>query len=215
MNSVTTSANRQTWLQALLRPQVLDRAEQAGVVVLFSFLCWRMLDTANPFASWAMASEFAVLVFVLLRRPTQAISVKLGDWLLACTATFAPLMIRPAENHFPELADVALFLLVVGNVWQIAAKLILRRSFGIAPANRGIKISGPYRYMRHPIYAGYLLVHLGLLAGMFSWYNLTLYAVAWTAQIYRLLAEERLLSQDPVYADYMGKVRWRLLPGIF
>jgi protein-S-isoprenylcysteine O-methyltransferase Ste14 len=174
-----------------------------------------MLHSDNPYAVLVTASEFAVLIFTLLRRPTKSISVNLGDWMLACTATFAPLMLMPAEESFPELANIGLFLLIVGNVWQAAAKFVLRRSFGIAPANRGIKVSGPYRYMRHPMYAGYLFVHLGALVVMFSWFNLLVYAIGWTAQIRRLLAEERLLSNDPVYAEYMGEVRWRLLPGLF
>jgi protein-S-isoprenylcysteine O-methyltransferase Ste14 len=69
--------------------------------------------------------------------------------------------------------------------------------------------------MRHPMYAGYLLVHIGVMVVMFSWHNLLIYLIGWTAQIRRLLAEERLLSSDPAYAQYMGEVRWRLLPGIF
>ncbi len=199
----------------ILRPQVLDRAEQVGIVLLWAPFAWRMLHSDNPYAALVILSEFAILVFALLRRPTTAISVNLGDWLLACTATFAPLMIMPSPPSFPALADVGLFLLIVGNFWQCAAKLVLRRSFGIAPANRGIKVGGPYRYMRHPMYAGYLFVHMGILTVMFSWFNLLVYLIGWTAQIRRLLAEERLLSSDPEYAAYMGTVRWRLIPGIF
>jgi protein-S-isoprenylcysteine O-methyltransferase Ste14 len=69
--------------------------------------------------------------------------------------------------------------------------------------------------MRHPMYAGYLLVHIGVMVLMFSWHNLLIYLIGWTAQIRRLLAEERLLSDDPAYAQYISEVRWRLLPGIF
>lgn len=212
MSIAATGSNLRIWL---LQPQVLDRIEQIGIVVLWCPFAWRMLQSTNPYAAAVMLSEFAVLIFTLLRRPTTAISVNLGDWLLACTATLAPLLLVPADDSFPALADVGLFLLIVGNVWQCWAKLILRRSFGIAPANRGIKISGPYRYMRHPMYAGYLFVHIGVLVVMFSWHNLLIYLIGWTAQIRRLLAEERLLSQDPTYGTYMGQVRWRLLPGIF
>lgn len=212
MNTAATGSGLRAWL---LRPQVLDRVEQLGIVFFWGPFAWRMLQSTNPYAAAVMFSELAVLVFTLLRRPTTAISVNLGDWLLACTATLAPLMLVPAEDSFPALAGLGLFLLIVGNVWQCAAKLILRRSFGIAPANRGIKVSGPYRYMRHPMYAGYLFVHIGALVLMFSWHNLLIYLIGWAAQIRRLLAEEHLLGSDPTYASYMGKVRWRLLPGIF
>jgi len=50
---------------------------------------------------------------------------------------------------------------------------------------------------------------------MFSPINMVIYAIGWWAQILRILAEERLLSQDPEYAAYMTTVRWRLIPGVF
>jgi protein-S-isoprenylcysteine O-methyltransferase Ste14 len=65
------------------------------------------------------------------------------------------------------------------------------------------------------MYAGYLAVHIGIMILMPSPVNLVIYAIAWWAQILRLLAEEALLSQDPAYAAFMAKVRWRLVPGVF
>ena len=98
---------------------------------------------------------------------------------------------------------------------QVGAKLSLRRSFGIAPANRGVKVDGLYRLVRHPMYFGYLLMHISYLALNPTLANAAIYALGWAAQIRRLLAEEALLGQDPAYAAYMQKVRWHLLPGIF
>jgi protein-S-isoprenylcysteine O-methyltransferase Ste14 len=199
----------------LLRPRVLDRAEQVVILLMWAVFTWRMVHAPNAFAPVVMVSETAVMLFTLVRRPTDAISLRLGDWLLAATATAAPLLIVPAANSLPELAGIGLFLLLFGNCWQAWAKLILRRSFGIAPANRGVKITGAYRFMRHPMYAGYLLVHLGVLVVMFSPVNLAIYAVGWTAQILRLRAEERLLGECPAYRQYMRQVRRRLIPGVF
>lgn len=199
----------------LLRPRVLDRIEQLVILLMWGVFAWRMLHAPNAYAPAIMVSETAVMVFTIIRRPTATISLRLGDWLLAMTATIAPLLIIPNADPFPAIAGIALFLIFVGNCWQAWAKLILRRSFGIAPANRGIKISGCYKFMRHPMYAGYLIVHLGALAVMFSLYNLAIYTIGWTAQILRLLAEERLLSRDPAYRQYMAKVPWRLIPGVF
>ena len=39
--------------------------------------------------------------------------------------------------------------------------MALGRSFGVAPANRGIVVRGPYSFVRHPIYTGYLITHTG------------------------------------------------------
>ena len=40
--------------------------------------------------------------------------------------------------------------MLIGLYVQISGKLILGRSFGLIAANRGIKVAGPYRIVRHP-----------------------------------------------------------------
>ena len=211
MDASTTTAKRPFWL----RPQVLDRAEQVIVILLWAALVRRVLESMNAYAPLLLLSETAVMLFVLIRRPTQAISMRLGDWLLAIIATAAPLLIQPVSDPAPMLAPLGVALMFFGNCFQIWAKLALRRSFGIAPANRGVKVTGPYRLVRHPMYAGYLVVHIGVLVLMASPLNVLIYGIGWWAQVRRLLAEEALLSRDPAYADYMTRVRWRLLPGLF
>lgn len=213
MDDTAISVNSHRFV--LLRPRVLDRIEQVVIVLAWAVFAWRMIHALNVYAPTVMISETAVMLFTLVRRPTEAISLRLGDWMLASTATIAPLLIIPTADPFPRVALAGVFLILFGSCWQAWAKLILRRSFGITAANRGVKITGPYRFMRHPMYAGYLMVHIGVLTVMFSPYNLMLYGICWTAQILRLLAEERLLSEDPIYRDYMRQVRWRLIPGVF
>lgn len=200
---------------AWLRPAVLDRAEQVVIVLLWIVLAARVEVSGNAWAPLLLISETAVAVFALIRRPTEKLSMELGDWLLAMTATCAGLLVIPGVLLLPVLAPLGVFLAVLGNGIQAWAKLVLRRSFGVAPANRGVKISGPYRFVRHPMYAGYALVHMAVVILMFHPINLVIYAIGWWAQILRLKAEERLLAQDPAYADYMTRVRWRLIPGLF
>jgi len=197
------------------RPRVMDRIEQVAIVVLWIFLVQRVEISGNPYAPLLLLSETAVAIFALIRRPTDKLSMELGDWLLAITATCAGLLIIPGATLFPAIAPLGVALAIGGNLIQAWAKLVLRRSFGVAPANRGLKLTGPYRLVRHPMYAGYLLVHIGVLILMFSPINVVIYAIGWWAQILRILAEERLLGQDPAYAEYMTRVRWRLVPGLF
>lgn len=213
MTGTTATANPPRWLT----PAQLDRAEQVVIVCLWVLLARRVYGAANPFAPLVMIAETSVVIFVLLRRPTQAISMRLGDWLLAATATYAPLFIQPADtpDALRYVIPLALVLVGFGNAVQLAAKLFLRRSFGIAPANRGIKTDGMYRFVRHPMYAGYLFVHIGILLLMPTVLNAVIYGIGWYAQILRLLAEERLLGEDPAYRDFMTKTRWRLVPGVF
>lgn len=197
------------------RPAVLDRAEQVIVVVLFTLLALRVFASPNPTAPLLLASEATVAFFVLIRRPTGDISLRPGDWMLAITATAAPLLFVPGADTPEWLIYPGIPLVFAGMAWQIAAKLVLRRSFGVAPANRGVKKGGPYKFMRHPIYAGYLATHIGLMLLMPSWFNAAVYALAWWAQILRIQAEENYLMQDASYQAYAAEVRWRLVPGVY
>ncbi len=198
-------------------PARLDRFEQIGIVLLWMLLVRRVIAASNPLAPLILVAETAVVIFVLVRRPAAAISLRPSDWLLAITATFAPLLIQPVDTPaaLHALIPLAVGLAVVGNCVQLAAKMFLRRSFGIAPANRGVKTDGMYKLVRHPMYAGYLLVHIGILILMPTVLNFVIYAIGWWAQILRLLAEERLLSEDPAYRAFCTTTRWRLIPGLF
>ena len=201
-------------------PALLDRAEQVIVALLWVWLSWRasqaFLQTHDPAALMVPAGELSVLIFILIRRPTSAITLNIGDWLLAITATAAPLFTAVvAHSPLPQLEPLAMGLFFAGVFVQVGAKLSLRRSFGIAPANRGVKVDGLYRLVRHPMYFGYLLMHISYLALNPTLANAAIYALGWAAQIRRLLAEEALLGQDPAYQAYMQRVRWHLLPGVF
>jgi protein-S-isoprenylcysteine O-methyltransferase Ste14 len=112
-------------------------------------------------------------------------------------------------------AVAAVMLMFVGVSIQVMGKMYLGRSFGIIAANRGVKVSGPYRVVRHPIYAGYTMTHIGFLLYYPCWQNLILYTVALGLQIVRILKEERVLSEDPAYRELMQTTRYRLLPGVF
>lgn len=213
--SPETTAATAKGAPAWLTPRRLDRIEQITIVALWSLLTWRVLNSDNPMAPLLLLAESTILLFVLIRRPTEQISMRLGDWLLAATATYAPLLIIPSQELWPALEPVAIALVLAGMTIQITGKLFLRRSFGIAPANRGIKRDGMYRLVRHPIYAGYLVTHIGLIMVMPSLINLVIYVIGWWAQILRIEAEEKLLGQDPDYRDYMQQTRWRLIPGIY
>ncbi|MGF6726290.1 protein-S-isoprenylcysteine O-methyltransferase Ste14 [Paraburkholderia sp. GAS41] len=121
--------------------------------------------------------------------------------------------IEPGIHLIPEA--VAVGLQCTGILIQIGAKLTLRRSFGFLPANRGVVVGGPYRIVRHPIYFGYVIRDLGFLLPNFGIQNAAVLAVHLCVQICRILREERVLSKDSSYREYMSRVRYRLLVGVF
>jgi protein-S-isoprenylcysteine O-methyltransferase Ste14 len=76
--------------------------------------------------------------------------------------------------------------------------------------------SGPYRYVRHPFYTGAMLYFLGSPLLLGSWLGLALAPLLIAAVAFRAVMEERLLAAElDGYAAYAGRVRWRLVPGIW
>ncbi len=126
---------------------------------------------------------------------------------------FLAFRIEPGSHLLPEA--VAAGLQIAGMVIQVSAKLSLRRSFGILPANRGVVVSGPYRFLRHPIYFGYTINQAGFLLSNFGVQNLVVLVILWGLQIFRVVREERVLVKDVRYREYAARVRYRFIPGVF
>lgn len=75
---------------------------------------------------------------------------------------------------------------------------------------------GPYCYIRHPMYAGMVLMGIGIPLALASWWALAP-GLMWSVTfVLRTAQEDRVLQRDlPGYADYARQVRYRLIPGIW
>ena len=206
-----------TWLPKLKPSRVmpLDVFERAVVLLVFGHFAFVMVGKASVLSLFLLASESLPVFLILTRRPASALSDKTVDWLLALMGTILPLLAAPVASGALVPPALSGGIMLIGLYVQISAKLILGRSFGLIAANRGIKVAGPYRIVRHPIYAGYTIIHVGFLLGFPSLWNLVLYSTQLTIQLARVLREELLLNQDQSYRDYAARVRYRLIPMIF
>jgi protein-S-isoprenylcysteine O-methyltransferase Ste14 len=82
----------------------------------------------------------------------------------------------------------------------------------LAPDQKVIS-TGPYALVRHPMYAGGLVLLLGMPMALGSWWGLLVLVVIMPALIWRLVDEEKFLVRNlPGYREYQGKVRYRLIP---
>lgn len=206
-------------LRGLATPsaRVMDRLEQGVLLVFFALLCWRLLPGSLQAHQWnglmILVSESTILFFVLIRRPTDRITASPVDWVVALGGAVAPLLVESGSATF--LPGLGLALMMAGWVIHTGAKLSLRRSFGIVPANRGVKTTGLYGLVRHPMYLGYLVTHVGFFLSAPSIWNYLVYVVAWACFAIRIRAEERVLSMSAEYQAYRAKVRYRLIPGLW
>lgn len=185
---------------------------------LLSF-AWRILSEFKATGNWlllgVLLGEAIVIVLVLIApRPSRVtLTPAAMIFTVAATTYFMVVSVKPAPPWVHPL--VPAFFILAGIALQVVAKLALGRSFGLLPALRTVKRHGPYRVVRHPIYAGYLCTHVGFFLVATSLHNLVVFAILYACQVMRILEEERILSTDPSYAQYMKEVRWRLVPGLF
>jgi protein-S-isoprenylcysteine O-methyltransferase Ste14 len=187
----------------------------AGLYVLF------IIRHADAFVATHAPTLLAIVVLetmvvtMFLTRRDASVS-NLSPLALTATAlgTFSTLLMAPIERSgVPSFVTVGIQLLGLGMA--IVALGSLRRSFGLVPANRGVQTSGMYRFVRHPLYASYLVTFAGYLLAYPAARNFALLAASIVGQLLRMSLEERLLLRDQQYADYAARTRFRLIPGVY
>jgi protein-S-isoprenylcysteine O-methyltransferase Ste14 len=189
-------------------------AERIFLLLLSGSIIWRLAPafTFHPQIVLVLASEILGVIFLLFQRK--------GTWAtsayttaIAFLGTSFPLLVS-GEGHTLAPNNVTAAVILFGTGLAVYAKLSLRRSFGIIPANRGVKSSGAYSFVRHPMYTGYVFNHIGFLLTFFSVWNLAVYLATWTLLYLRVIEEEKFLLTDPAYAAYAGRVKGRIIPGL-
>ena len=152
----------------------------------------------------------SLVAWSFLRRRPALRKGQCWESVLAWTGTFAPWVVfHPADRG---LHGLGIAVQGVGWIGMMAALWSLRRSLDIPPADRGLVTQGPYRFVRHPLYASELLFYVGYSIANLSLANFAGLALQATIQVARLLREERIISG---YEDYARQVRWRLIPWIY
>jgi protein-S-isoprenylcysteine O-methyltransferase Ste14 len=196
-----------------MRDRIIDWGER--IILTLFFAAFAVTNArSGDWSDWMLvALEGLTVIFVLTRRSATSISDRPVDWALAMGGTFCALLARPESRHVAEVLAQA--LIFSGALVAALAKLSLNRRFGIAPANRGVQASWAYSLVRHPMYLGYIVAQVGYLLHNPSARNAVVYVVVWSLQIARIRREERFLMQDDSYRIYAGRVRYRLVPGLY
>ena len=158
-----------------------------------------------------VVNSFIAILF-LARREEKRVTDKPADRLITLICIFMGFSLRPAGDASLISYGVESVLLTVSLVSIFAAYLSLGRSFGLIPADRGLKQGGLYGWVRHPLYGGEILFGISFLLANFTFRNFIFTAGVFMSLHLRALAEERLLSYEPAYQAYCRKIQKRYIP---
>lgn len=209
--------------------------------VIFALALFLPAGTFSWWAGWAylvLVFGFAIaLTFWLLKfnpdllaerltgigKPDQKFWDKVLLSLLGLVF-FAWLVFMPLDAVRFRWSHLPLWIQWVGALLLLAScyifYLTFRENSYLSPAvrvqkERGQTVisTGPYKYVRHPLYAGFVLFALGTALLLGSGYGLLgalllIVMIAW-----RAVQEERVLRDELAgYSDYMKRVKYRLIP---
>jgi len=201
------------------RERLSDLLARAAVASLFAMLAANILanviETGRVIGFFLLASESLVVVLTVLRRPASVVDRTPTAFTVTVLSGVSSLFLRASSDRGLLPEPMMISISAVGLAIVIVGKLALGRSFGIVPANRGVVVRGPYAYVRHPIYAGYILTNVTFILAYPTWRNVILAAITDIGLVIRVFLEERTLAHDDRYQTYTRRVVWHLVPGLF
>jgi protein-S-isoprenylcysteine O-methyltransferase Ste14 len=184
------------------------------------------VDPAIPGAVYAanVAMRISVIAYlvilaatVVIRRAPIGKSRGMEPRVSAMVGTFliTVIVLFPRRELSAAAAVVSTLLILAGDAFAVVVLLQLRRSFSIMPEARELVASGPYRFVRHPLYLAEEIATIGSVMQFLSVWTIMLLVVQIFFQLRRVKHEEDLLTQVfPHYASYSRKTA-RLIPGIY
>jgi len=147
--------------------------------------------------------------------------------LMALSLVFPMVIVAGLDHRYNWSPEFPLWLIVIGFIlislgyafaaWALAENRFFSSVVRIQK-NRGHVVcdSGPYRFVRHPGYAGNMLALFGVVLALGSVWVLIPAAVASIIAVIRTVLEDQTLQEElPGYRDYARRVRYRLIPGIY
>lgn len=210
-------------------------------IIVFGMLIFGPAGTLAYWRGWAFIAVFTVStgiigVYLALKdpvllerrmkvgpaaetRPAQKIIISLSF------AVFFALLIVCALDHRFGWSYVPAWISVVGDGLVVLGLMVDLRvfrenSYGASTIGRmeGQEVisTGPYAVLRHPMYAGVLIMVFGIPLALGSWWGVLLALAAIPILMLRILDEERMLKSELAgYDAYARQVRYRLVPGIW
>ena len=214
------------------------------LLLLFPFAGVLLFLPAGTFAYWEgwvfvavfFACNLALTAYLVLKDPKLLERrMKVGPAAEKGTAQkiimvlafilFALAAVLPALDHRFGWSEVPAFVVVLGNIlialsyWGFY-RVFRENTYGAATIQveeeQTVISTGPYALVRHPMYSATLIMSIGMLLALGSWWGLLTLVPGSLVLAWRLLDEEKFLHKNlPGYTEYTRNVRYRLVPHVW
>jgi protein-S-isoprenylcysteine O-methyltransferase Ste14 len=138
---------------------------------------------------------------------------------------FLAILVVPSLDHRFSWSHVPLWIVLAGDLLVVLGFYIVFKVFSVntftsatieVNEQQTVISAGPYAFVRHPMYNGALVMLFGTPLALASWWGFIAFVVMVAVIVIRLLDEEKLLLANlPGYAEYVAKVRYRLMPYVW
>jgi protein-S-isoprenylcysteine O-methyltransferase Ste14 len=168
-------------------------------------------------SSVCLASFYLLLALLIMTRPpAKAHAEGLLPRIAAFVGSYLPWTIAffgKTEQALPNLLSTACVL--IGTIMMLVTIRHLGRSFSLVPQARSVVQTGPYRWIKHPLYLAEEIVIVGVVLRNPTPLTMAVLVLHIGVQVCRILYEEDLLRRTcPEYASYEAS-RWRLIPYVW
>jgi protein-S-isoprenylcysteine O-methyltransferase Ste14 len=215
MSTITLSKNSSyDWMMRLL----------GSMWFMLLAVCVALKIGASLTDPWpSLLSRFCIATFYVLlallimtRSPAKAEADGLLPRIAAFIGTYLPWTITffgKTDQALPNLVSTACVL--TGMIMMLVTIRHLGRSFSLVPQARSVVQTGPYRWIKHPLYLAEEIAILGVVLQNLTPLTVIVLVLHISVQVCRILYEEDLLRRNcPEYASYEAS-RWRLIPYIW
>ena len=215
-----------------------------GLAILFLVMASLLFLPARTFAYWQawvllavyFSASIAISLYLITSDPALLARRMSGGpfaekepaqrVIMSITSlAFVGLLVLPAIGHRLRWSELSPGAALAGDVlvllgWLGIFFVFRENSFSSATielaSDQRVISTGPYAWMRHPMYAAALVMLLGIPIALGSSWGVLIVVAMLPVLIWRLLDEERFLVRNlPGYAEYQRRVRYRLLPPIW
>ena len=168
-------------------------------------------------SSFCLASLYMLLALLIMTRPpAKAKADGLLPRIAAFVGTYLPWTITffgKTDQALPNLLSTACVL--IGTIMMLVTIRHLGRSFSLVPQARSVVQTGPYRWIKHPLYFSEQIAILGVVLQYLTPVTVIVFVLHIGVQVCRILYEEDLLRRNcPEYSSYETS-RWRLIPCVW